>query len=131
MPQINDLLGFGMPPFLAGELGNTVQAVTGKGTSQATGAAILAEGKLVLVPGASSATGAVLPANAKIGTPYFVFSVGSAAAVVYPNSSTGTINGGSAGAGVTFSAAKAGGIFMKTAQSSAGVDTWYTIPLAP
>jgi hypothetical protein len=131
MPQVADLMGFGMPPSLAGELGNTVQAVTGAGTTQATATAIYAADKLVLVTGASSATGAILPASAKIGTPYFIFSVGGTAAKIWPNSATGTINGGAAGAGVTFSAAVAGGIFMKTAQTSAGVDTWYTIPLAP
>jgi hypothetical protein len=120
-----------MPPFLAGELGNTVQAVTGAGTAQTTATAIQAEGKLVLVTGASSQTGAILPANAKIGTPYYIFSVGGTAAKIWPNSATGTINGGAGGAGVTFSAGVAGGIFIKTATTSAGVDTWYTIPLAP
>lgn len=128
MPTSDSLLGFGLAPALAAELGNDVQAVTGAGTAQNTATAIKTEGKLVLVTGASSQTGALLPANAKLGTPYFILSVGSAAAVIYPNSATGTINGGSAGAGFTCSAAISGYIFMKTAQTSAGVDTWYTIP---
>jgi|FreactTroBogLake_1042271.scaffolds.fasta_scaffold25733_2 hypothetical protein len=128
MPQAADLMGFGMSPFLSDQLGNSYQAVTGAGTTQAGAAKIYSEGHLVLVTGASSATGALLPSAAKIGTPYFILSVGSAAAVIYPNSTTGTINGGSAGAGFTCSAAVSGYVFMKTAQTSAGVDTWYTIP---
>ena len=131
MPQASDLMGFGLPPFLAEQLGNTVQSVTGAGTTLATAAKIYSEGHLVLVTGASSQTGAVLPAAAKIGTPYYICSVGGTAAKIWPNSASGTINGGSAGAGVTFSAAVASGIFIKTAQTSAGVDTWYTIPLTP
>ena len=128
MPQASDLMGLSMPPFLADQLGNTLQSVTGTGTTQAGAAKIYSEGHLVLVTGASSQTGAILPSGAKIGTPYFVYSVGSAAAVIYPSSTTGTINGGSAGAGFTCSAAVSGYVFMKTAQTSAGVDTWYTLP---
>jgi len=128
MPGSTALMGYGMSPFLAAELSNDVQSVTGAGTTQGTATAIQAEGHLVLVTGASSQTGAILPSGAKIGTPYFIYSVGSAAAVIYPNSTTGTINGGSAGGGFTCSAAVSGYIFMKTAQTAAGVDTWYTIP---
>ena len=99
MPQAPDLMGGGLAPQIAGELGNTYQAVTGAGTSQSTAALIYEH--LVAVTGASSQTGAKLPSGAKIGTPYFIFSVGSAAAVIYPNSTTGTINGGSGGAALS------------------------------
>jgi hypothetical protein len=121
MPQSTDLMGFSMPFDLAGELGNDVSSINGAGTSSTTATPI--QSHFVLVTGASSQTGAILPSNAKIGTPYFVVSVGSAAAVIYPPAG-GAIN--SAAASVTMSAAISAGIFIRSAKNQ-----WYTIPLAP
>lgn len=125
MPTPDDLMGYGMPNFLAGELGNRTQSVTGTGTAQTGGAAILSEGHIALVTAASSQTAVVLPSGAKIGTPYFIVGVGSAAPIVYPPSG-GTINAGSANAGLTLSAATATAILVR-----ASTTAWYSFPLAP
>lgn len=101
MPQSQDLMGFGMDPFSSGLLGNDPQALAGTGTTQGTAAAILSH--LVEVTGASSNTGAILPASAHIGTPFYVASVGGTAAKIYVPS-THTLNGTTNG-GATFSAA--------------------------
>jgi hypothetical protein len=121
MPTAQDLMGLSMPWDLAGELGNDVSSINGAGTT--AGAATPITTHFVLVSGASSQTGAILPANAKIGTPYFVVSKGSAAAVIYPPANN-TINSGAAS--VTMSAAVSAGIFIR-----ASTTVWYTIPLAP
>lgn len=121
MPQSQDLMGASMPPTLAGELGNDVTSINGAGTT--AGAATAIQSHFVLVTGASSQTGAILPSNAKIGTPYFVVSKGSAAAVIYPPSGQ-TINSGASS--VTMSAAVSAGIFIRASST-----VWYTIPLAP
>lgn len=121
MPQSADLMGYSMPFPLAGELGNDVSSINGAGTT--AGAATPIRTHFVLITGASSATGAILPSDAKIGTPYYVVSKGSAAAVIYPPTS-GTINSGAAS--VTMSAAVSAGIFMR-----ASTNQWYSFPLAP
>ena len=122
MSTEQDLMGYGMPPFLAGLLGLTPQALTGAGTAQAT--ATLITSRWVQCTAASSNTGVILPA-AKVGEPYFVTSVGGTATKVYPQTS-GTINGGAANAGVTFSATPATAIFIQSASV-----TWWTIPGTP
>ena len=129
MSTPEDLMGFGMAPFLAGELGNRPQSINGAGTTQATATAILAEGHLVLVTGASSATGCILPTSAKIGTPYYVCSVGGTAAKIYAPVG-GTLNGVASSTGITFSAAAAAGVFIRTS-SSATAPAWISIPVAP
>ena len=121
MPQSQDLMGLSMPYPLAGEVGNDVSSINGAGTT--VGAATKITTKFVLITGASSQTGAILPADAKIGSPYYVVSKGSAAAVIYPPSGQ-TINSGASS--VTMSAAVSSGIFIR-----ASATVWYTIPLAP
>lgn len=121
MPQPQDLMGFGMPFDLAGELGNDPQVITATGTTAGTAAKI--QSHLALVNAQSNQTGVILPSTAKYGTPYFVFGTGAQAPVVYPHTG-GAIN--SAAASVTLSAAISGAIFMRTS-----VNQWYTIPLAP
>lgn len=129
MSTPEDLMGYGLPPFLAGELGNRPQSINGAGTTQATATAILSEGHLVLVTGASSATGCILPSGAKIGTPYYVCSVGGTAAKIYAPVG-GTLNGTASSTGITFSAAASAGIFMRT-NSSSTAEAWISIPVAP
>lgn len=101
MPQSQDLMGYSMPYNLAGELGNDSSTLTATGTSQGAAAAIRSH--MVEVTAAGGATGVILPSNAKVGTPYYVASVGGTAAVVYCPSGkklNGVTNGGA-----TFSAA--------------------------
>ena len=81
MPQATDLMGVGMAAQLANELGNTANALTCTGTSQATAATIKTTNTELVA--ASSQTGAILPSTAKIGTPYFVNAQASTSAVVY------------------------------------------------
>lgn len=122
MPQGVDLLANGMPPGLATLLGNQPQALTATGTSQGAAAQIITT--LVSVTASAGQTGAVLPAIAPLGSPYYVSSVGSVAAVIYAPS-TQSLNGATNGS-VTFSAAVASGIFV---QMSLG--KWFSFPLAP
>ena len=123
MPTPSDLMGYGMAPFLAGELGNVGQVVTAAGTSVGTATQAYAEGHILLVNGQSSQTGVILPTNAKIGTPYYVVGTGANAPVVYAVSPV-VIN--NAAASVTLSGATATGIFIRTSSTQ-----WYSIPLAP
>ncbi len=100
MPTSNDLMGAGVPPLQASMQGNDPQAINGAGTSQATATPILSH--LVTLTGGSSATGAILPAQGKIGTPYYVYDIGSTRGKVYCPVGQ-TLNGTSNG-GCTFSA---------------------------
>ena len=87
MPQATDLMGVGMSAELARELGNTPNVVTCAGTTLGTATTIKTTNSELSASG--SATGAVLPTSAKIGTPYFVFVSSSTSAVVYvPSGST-------------------------------------------
>lgn len=81
MPQPTDLMGLGMPPILSAALGNAANAVTCAGTAQATATKIKTHNSELVA--ASSQTGAILPSNALIGTPYFVNVSSSTSAVVY------------------------------------------------
>lgn len=123
MPTAEALMGLGMPPDLAAGLGNSVQSVTCKGTSSGTAASILEGAHCVLLNGTASNTGATLPANAGIGTPWFVFGVGTTAPVIYLPSGQ-TINSGATS--LTLSAAISGTILIKTSSTQ-----WYSVPLAP
>lgn len=97
MPQASDLTGLGVPPQVASALGNQATAVTCAGTAQTTATAILSH--LAELTAASSQTGAILPATALVGTPYYVFSAASTSAVVYVPS--GHYLNGSQNAGLT------------------------------
>jgi hypothetical protein len=76
---------------------NTATAVTAAGTTLATATALTATFNVVATTPASS--GVTLPDVT--GTAIWVFNNGANALTVYPNSASGTINGGTAGAGVT------------------------------
>jgi hypothetical protein len=127
MSTEQDLMGLGMPPSLAGSLGITPVALTGAGTTQ--GAATLITTRFPICTASGGATGFVLPASPKLGEPYYIVSVGTTASKIWPGTG-GTINGGSANAGVTFSASPAAAIFVCTAVTTTSA-TWVTIPGTP
>lgn len=113
MPRPGDLMGAGMPPLQAAELGNEVLSINGAGTTQAT--ATLITSHMVAVTAASSQTGAILPIGGLIGTPYFVASVSGTAAKIYcpvGHTLNGTSNGGA-----TFSTATGLLIFIQTSRT--------------
>lgn len=113
MPRPGDLMGSGLPPLLAAELGNEISSINGAGTTQATATAILSH--MTAVTAASSQTGAILPSGALVGTPYYVISVSGTAAKVYcPSGHTlnGTTNGGA-----TFSTATGMLIFIQSSRT--------------
>lgn len=125
-----DLMGEGLPQQLANRLGwdgtSTPTAVIAAGTAQGTATALTVN--YALVTAASSQTGVILPSTAALTQQFIVInsSASTAAMVVYPPTS-GTINGGSANAGVTISAGNMA-LFMRT-----GTNTWlawYSVPQA-
>ena len=76
---------------------NTATSVTAAGTTLATATALTATFNVVATTPASS--GVTLPDVT--GTAIWIVNSGANALTVYPNSASGTINGGTAGAGVT------------------------------
>lgn len=90
MPQAPDLVGLGMPPELARVLGNTANALTCTGTSQATAATIKTHNTELVA--ASSQTGAIFNSNSLVGSPFYLFTSSSTSAVVYPPTGQ-TLNG--------------------------------------
>jgi len=114
MPTKEDLMGFGMSPFAADDLGNTPQSLAGAGTTQATAAAI--RSSLVLVTSSGGADRAILPSDAKIGSPYFVASLGATASIIYCPVGH-TLNGVTNGA-ATFQATPGMAIFMRTSATA-------------
>lgn len=95
MPTADNLIGMGVPPLLAQNTGNTPSALTATGTAQGTAATI--KSTLVEITTASSNTGAILPADALMGTPYWAYNVAAPTAVVYVPSGhylNGTQNAG-------------------------------------
>lgn len=79
-PQQTDLTGLGMSPMQAIELGNQPTSLTAAGSTQATAAAILS--RLVNMT-ATGADGIILPSNALIGSPYWVFNSSGSTGKVY------------------------------------------------
>lgn len=80
MPQPTDLMGFGMSPFVAGELGNLPQSLAAAGTSQATAAAVYEH---LVEMTATGNDGIIMPSGAKIGTPYYVYNSSASTGTVY------------------------------------------------
>lgn len=76
---------------------NTATSITAAGTTLATATALTATFNVVATTPASS--GVTLPDVT--GTAIWIVNSGANALTVYPNSASGTINGGTAGAGVT------------------------------
>lgn len=118
MPRSEDLMGGGIAPLVSAMLGNDPQALTTTGTTQATAAAIRSH--LATLTTASSQTGAILPSNAKVGTPYWVSNPASTTGIVYAPAST-TLNGAASTTGLNLAQNKAA-IFIQTA-----VGVWVSI----
>lgn len=112
MSKATDLMGAGVPALQAGLLdANTVSSEPTRSVSTALTAAgttisdALALVSLVnVVSTTAAATGVKLP-DVSIGSTVFVQNNGANALNVFPHSSSGTLNGGSAGAAVTCAAA--------------------------
>lgn len=106
MALAKDLVSLGIPPQQATRLGtDEAAAVTTAGTTLAAATAITS--KVSVLTTASSQTGAILPSTAELMDPYWGYTASSTTAVLYPHSSSATINGGSAGAGVNVAQNKA------------------------
>lgn len=83
MPTDTDLTGLGMSPYLAAELGNAPNLVTCAATSSQTGATAILTKNSELSAADSSHNSAILPAGAKVGSPFWVFGASSTSAIVY------------------------------------------------
>lgn len=84
MPTSDDLLGLGLSSPVADALGNQPTSLACTGTAQATGATI--KSTLVELVPSTSNTGAVLSANAKVGSAVYAFNAQSTSALIYPPS---------------------------------------------
>jgi hypothetical protein len=112
MSKLTDLIGLGVPAIVATNLdADTVSSEPTRTVSTgltATGTVIgdaLALVSLVnVLSTVAASTGAKLP-DASVGSTVFVQNNGANALNLFPHSSSGTINGGSAGAAVTIAAA--------------------------
>lgn len=123
MPTETDLTGLGMPPGLAGELGNQSYSITATGTTLA-GAATLYT-KNVQINSQSSQTGVVPTTTAKVGSPFWLQTQqgAGASAVIYVQSGhtlNGTVNGTT-----TLAAGKTCVLFQFSLKQ------WGTIPAVP
>ena len=124
MPTETDLTGLGMAPSLAAELGNQPNVVTCTGTSSQAGAATIYTKNSELSAADSSHNGAILPAAAKVGSPFFLFTSSSTSAIVYPPVNH-YLNGGTSNS-LTVAQNK-GAICFKYKQTAAGVGYWFSI----
>lgn len=119
MSLLTDLIGLGMPPEQANVLSTfsitSAPALSSSGSLTATGTTIadaLALTSFINLVGTTAAsTGVQLP-DVQIGGIVVVQNNGANALNVFPQSSLGTLNGGTAGAAVTCAAA-AGNICIK------------------
>ena len=96
MPQATDLMGVGIGPFPAEQLGNTYSALTCAASSTQTGAAKILT-KNVELTAAGGANSAIFQSSALIGSPHYFFCSSSTSAIVYPPVSdymNGTVNQG-------------------------------------
>jgi len=97
--------------------GSTATGLTAVGTTLATALVLAAQANVVSTT--ASSTGVSLP-NV-IGAKIWVYNAGANALSVYPNSASGTINGGSAGAAVSLAAAG------KAQYIQVATNVWYSV----
>lgn len=110
MPTETDLMGEGMSPFLAAQLGNTPNLVTCAATSSQTGATVILSKNSELSAADSSHNSAILQATSKIGSPFWFFTSSSTSAIVYVP--VGHNLNGSANAGLTIAQNKGALLFQ-------------------
>lgn len=82
-----------------------VESITAATTALATGTALT--GGINLVTTSAGQTAVVLPSTHPIGSPIVVLTLSATTALLFPGTSSQTINGGSAGASVGVAQAKA------------------------
>lgn len=113
MATIQDLMGLGMPPRTASQLGYTPQNVTGAGTTQATATTIPPGFHLTILTSTTGATGCVFASAAANGIPNIVYcATGSTVTGVVYCPVSGTMNE-STNAGLSVIAGKAA-LFIQT-----------------
>lgn len=107
-------MGLGLPSALAGKLGAAIVGVTTAGTAQGTATALTVNAFNLLTTAASQ-TGAILPAGSP-GDCVLVFTNTATTAVIYP-ATGGTIQNGSANAGVNLAQNKAMLLYCRAANT--------------
>lgn len=121
MSTTQDLMGLGMPPALAGRLGNNPVNLTGFGTSQ-VGAAAMPRGIILATPTGGN-TAFVLDSKTSTGALVFFWNQSSSVtALVFPPSGA-TINGGSANASVSIPPLS-GAVFQLNNGSGVAAENW-------
>lgn len=116
-----ELMGLGMPPALAGRLGNTPATIAGVGTTQ-TGAALINVPVVVATAADASHVAFVLSNTLSTGRPVWVFNTSGQTISIFPPSG-GTINGGSANAAQTIVTNKSA-VFMLLTGEGVASETW-------
>ncbi len=94
MPTSDALMGLGMPPHQAEQLGGNPQVANGTGTSQTGAGKILTKNVELNTSGGQTAV--ILPSDAPIMTPYYIFNPDATTGLVFvPSGDTlaGTLNG--------------------------------------
>lgn len=102
-----------------------MQAVVASGSSQST-ATPIAQGGAIKSSAGDGTKGCTLPSTASGAVPQPFYNTAAGICPVYPNTSSGTINGGSAGAAVNVAAGKSCWFIPLD-----GADNWFTIPVTP
>lgn len=104
MPTSDALMGHGMPPHQALDLGGNPKSLTATGTTQGGAAKVLTKNTEILT--SSSQTGVVIPAGAQVMNPYYFFNKNSDSAVIYAPVGD-TLNGAASTTGLTLAQNKA------------------------
>ena len=113
MATLQDLMGLGLPPRTASQIGFTPQSVTPAGTTQAAAATIPPGYHLTLFTSVTGATGLVFSTAASLGIPNIVYcATGSTVTGVVYCPVSGTMNE-STNAGLSIIAGKAA-LFIQT-----------------
>ena len=123
MPQSTDLVGLGMAPDLAGELGHTASTLVCLVSSTQTGAAKVLTKNVELTAADASHNSAILPSAAKVGNSYYFFTSTATSAIVYVP--VGDYLNASQNAGLTIAQNKAA--IMWRYKISAGVGYWASV----
>lgn len=124
MSLLTNLIGLGMPPEQAsaidGYTASSAPNLTSTGSITAAGTTIADATALTsfvnVVSTTATSTGVKLP-DVPVGQSVFVQNNGANALNLWPHSSTGTLNGGTAGAAVTIAAA-AGNICVRSSSTN-------------